>query len=74
MLAATLTIALIGMLVVFVFLGLLVLTLTGVSFASQVLFPSHYAPGMGEPEIALAVALAHAQSRRIHTDTKESTP
>ncbi|TVR92678.1 MAG: hypothetical protein EA428_03385 [Spirochaetaceae bacterium] len=73
MLAATLTIALIGMLVVFVFLGLLVLTLTGVSLTSQFLFPPHYPPSMGEPEIALAVALAHAQSRRIHSDTKGST-
>jgi len=72
-LAATLTIALIGMLVVFLFLGLLVLTLSGVSFASRVLFPSHNTPGTGEPEIALAVALAHAQSRRIHTDTKGSS-
>lgn len=72
MLAATLTIALIGMLVVFLFLGLLVLTLAGVSLASQVFFPSHNMPGTGESEIALAVALAHAQSQRIHTDTKGS--
>lgn len=72
MLAATLTIAVIGMLVVFLFLGLLVLTIAGVSLASQIFFPSPDKTGTGESEIALAVALAHAQSQRIHPDTKGS--
>jgi Na+-transporting methylmalonyl-CoA/oxaloacetate decarboxylase gamma subunit len=70
-LAATVTIALIGMLVVFLFLSLLVLLLTAMGFASQVLFLSHFTTSSGDPEIALAVALAHAQSQRIHTGTKE---